>query len=119
MSDLAAVLVGFGIGAVITFVILWSERDALRRGLRQRRAELFGEESITENVTGSSSSTQASEKVGEFRHRQLAVAVCVVAVIGSAFVAGQTSDETVRVVNIALCAILAAGGGMLLFRRTG
>ncbi|MGE5280955.1 MAG: hypothetical protein ACM3N0_01285 [Chloroflexota bacterium] len=117
MSNLAAVLVGFGVGLIIVVAILWFQRDAVRLGLRQRRAELFGDEGLIEDASGPSSSIQSPERVGTLGHRRLTVVVCFLAALGSAFVAIQTSDETTRVVNVALCAILAIGGGMLLFGR--
>ncbi|MGN6217147.1 MAG: hypothetical protein ACTHN7_09370 [Solirubrobacterales bacterium] len=46
----------------------------------------------------------------------LTIGVCLLAAAASALVAVQTNDEVVRVLNIALCVIMAIGSGMLLFR---
>jgi hypothetical protein len=40
-----------------------------------------------------------------FRHRRLAIAVHVVVVLGSGFIALSTEDSTTRVVNILVCAV--------------
>lgn len=117
MSDLAVVLLGFGIGLVIVATFFWFERDALRRGLQQRRAELFGENGQIENVSDSPSPIQPDGEAEAFQHRRLGLAVCLIAFLGSAVLAIQTSDETLRIVHIALCATLAVGGGVLIFSR--
>lgn len=93
MSDLAVVLLGFGIGLVIVATFFWFERVALRRGLQQRRAELFGETGQIENVSDSPSPIQPDGEAETFQHRRLGLAVCLIAFLGSAVLAIQTSDE--------------------------
>jgi hypothetical protein len=117
VTDLAVLLIGVGIGLLIVITVLWSQRATVQHAWRERRAELFGGDGQAEDTPPSPSLIQPAGRAGTFRLRQLAAAVCLLAVLGSALVAIQTSDETVRVVNIALCAILAVGGGMLLFGR--
>lgn len=114
MNDLTAIVIGFAIGLMIVFGLLWRERDAVRQGLRQRRAELFGENGPLEEAVPSPP-IQSSGQGVEAKHR-LAIGVGLLAAVGSAIVAAQTSDEVVRALNITLCAILVVGSGVLFLR---
>jgi hypothetical protein len=110
---LAAILVGCGIGLVISGTVLWSVRAELKQGWRERWAELFG----TETEAAASplpSRPQTSDHPGGFR-RRLAIAIGLVVILGSAFVAVQTNDATIRAVNIVVCVVTALSIGVLLF----
>lgn len=113
MSNLAALLTGAGIGAVIGMTALWSLRAELKQGWRQRRAELFGAE--TETPTSSSASRDQNDRRPEdLKVGRLAIGVSALAALGSAALAVQTSDGTVKAANIVVCAVSLAAIGVLL-----
>lgn len=114
MSDLGAISIGAAVGLVIVFGVLWKERDVVRQAVRQRRGEVFGEDESLEAAP--SSRVQSSEEAGDVNRRRLTIGACLLAAAGSAVVAAQTSDEVMRALNIAGCAIFAVGAGLLLFR---
>jgi hypothetical protein len=86
MSDLAALLIGVGIGLLITVVILWRKRGEVAR-TRPRLS-----------------------------HRHLTIAVHALATLGSAYVATQTSDGAVRAICLFVCLVAIASIGALLLQ---
>jgi hypothetical protein len=113
VSDLAAILVGCGIGLVISGTVLWSVRTELKQGWRERRAEPFGEEA--ETAPSEPPSRPPTSHSGGVRQRRLAIVIGLLVIFGSAFVAIQTNDATIRAVNIVVCVVTALSIGVLFF----
>jgi hypothetical protein len=111
---LAALLVGAGIGLVISGTVLWSVRAELKQGWRERWTELFGEKAEAASSEPPSRPPTSSHPRG-IRQRRLAIAIETVVIFSSAFVAVQTNDATIRAVNIVVCVVTALSVGVFFF----
>jgi hypothetical protein len=86
MSDLAALLIGAGIGLLVTVAILWRKREEVTKARPQ------------------------------LSHRHLMIAVHALAALGSAYVATQTGDGAVRAICLFVCLVAIASIGALLLQ---
>jgi hypothetical protein len=93
VSDLAAFLIGIGIGLVITAAVLWQKREEVAKALQQR--------GITPRAPS---------------HHHLTITVHALAALGSAYIAVETSDSAVRAISLFVCLVAAASIAALLLR---
>jgi hypothetical protein len=94
MSDLAAFLIGAGIGLMVTVAILWQRREEVAKALQQR------------GVTPGTA----------FSHRRLTIAVHALAALVAAYVAIEASDSAVRAIGLLVCLVAAVSIGALLLQ---
>ncbi len=94
MSDLAAFLIGAGIGLLVTIAVLWRRRKEVAKAWDQRRV---GRRST-------------------LSHRALTIGVHALAALGSAYVAIETGDGAVRAICLLVCLVAVASIGALLMQ---
>jgi hypothetical protein len=109
-GDLIAILVGAMAGLVASLCFVWPHRKAIKRSWQ----EALGIQTAPPASHRPGSSPRTDRGAGFSRSRQLAIGVGILATFGSAFVASQSADQSVRLVNVALCAVLGVGTVLLL-----
>lgn len=100
-GDLIVFLAGAMIGLAFAVAFLFWRREDLGRGWRLRRAELFEESSpIAAPVAG---------KAPRRSTRRLAIVVAALAFLACGAFAIQTSEASLRAINLVCCLTLAFG----------
>lgn len=110
VSDLGAFAVGIVVGLVFVLAVLWRSRGGVRRAWGKMRG--FPSEVSASAAERSATKAEGWEKLPWLR--LLAIVMGLVAAVGSAVVAIETHDPTVRAVNVVAALVFAVGSALVL-----
>jgi hypothetical protein len=110
-SDLIALVVGAGVGLAIVVRYAWPHRAEVIQGWK----DLLGLASEARPRPMRPAPHPAESPPWTSRKRRLTIALCLLAILGSAAIAVQTGNGTVRLANILVGGILVVATAILLF----
>ena len=102
-SDLIAILAGLGVGAAIAGPYVWRYRAEAIQGWK----DALGVESRPATAPPAEPSRPAQPRTWTSGMQRLTIAICSLALAGSVAIAIETSDATVRLVNVVSAVVLA------------